>query len=329
MKMRLGTRTKFALVLLLLAGRPGLPCAHAQSHQDVGTAGDPLVVGTAVSTNTGDFHVVAGGNDIWGTADHFHFVYEPRTEDFDVAVRVESLQPVDRYSKAGLMARETLAAGSRHVLAAVNPVGPTIDGRSGGLGDNAYDFVTRPTTDAASTDWFLPSVDITALAYPNAWIRLQRQGNTFNGYRGSDGVNWTLIGQTTQALSATLFLGLATTPRNNTNGYTVQAHYRSYSGFSPPHITTQPQSVVAMPGGTATLQVAASGTAPLGFQWRKGGLPLLGSTATSLTFSPVQVSDAGSYDVVVTNFSGSSTSAPATFTITAPTLTVSRYGGGT
>ncbi|MCX6921966.1 MAG: DNRLRE domain-containing protein, partial [Verrucomicrobia bacterium] len=86
----------------------------------------------------------------------------------------------------------------------------------------------------------------------------------------------------------------------------------------PPQITTQPQSVVAVPGGTATLQVAANGTSPLGFQWRKGGIPLLGSTATSITFSPVQIADAGSYDVVVTNAWGSVTSSAAYVTVAFP-----------
>ncbi|MDI1338015.1 MAG: MBG domain-containing protein [Lacunisphaera sp.] len=87
-----------------------------------------------------------------------------------------------------------------------------------------------------------------------------------------------------------------------------------------PSITTQPTSQTVSAGGSASFTVGASGTAPFTYQWRKGGLAVVGNpTASSATLvlSNVQAADAASYDVVVSNGVGSPvTSAPATLTVT-------------
>jgi hypothetical protein len=78
-----------------------------------------------------------------------------------------------------------------------------------------------------------------------------------------------------------------------------------------PVITTQPASRTVSVGASVTFSVAISGTAPVSYQWRKGGVALAGATGSSLSFSPVQTTDAGTYDVVVSNSSGSVTSSGA------------------
>jgi Concanavalin A-like lectin/glucanases superfamily len=60
--------------------------------------------------------------------------------------------------------------------------------------------------------------------------------------------------------------------------------------------------------GSFTLTAGASGSPTLVYQRRKGGTNLAGQTAPSLTLTGVTVADAGSYDVVVSNGSGSVTS---------------------
>ncbi|HOC55404.1 MAG TPA: immunoglobulin domain-containing protein [Verrucomicrobiota bacterium] len=86
----------------------------------------------------------------------------------------------------------------------------------------------------------------------------------------------------------------------------------------PPAIVTQPQSRAVIEGTNVTFTVSASGTAPLSFQWRKGGTPISGATGTSYSLSNVQASDAGTYTVVVTNAAGSATSANAVLTVNVP-----------
>jgi len=84
----------------------------------------------------------------------------------------------------------------------------------------------------------------------------------------------------------------------------------------PPSITTQPASQTKNPGDTATFTVAASGTAPLSYQWQKNGGNISGATSATLTISDVQLSDAANYAVVVSNAGGTATSQSAALTVT-------------
>lgn len=90
-----------------------------------------------------------------------------------------------------------------------------------------------------------------------------------------------------------------------------------FSGDVPPIIVTNvPSSITAPVGGTAQLTISAIGTAPLSHQWRRDGLNLVsaghitGTTSSTLTLSPVQPTDLGTYTVVITNAAGSIASAP-------------------
>ncbi len=86
----------------------------------------------------------------------------------------------------------------------------------------------------------------------------------------------------------------------------------------PPEITTQPVDVTIRVGQNATLRVVAAGTAPLTYQWRKDGNPVAGANSATFRVMAAQPSDAGGYDVVVSNAAGSETSATALLTVSAP-----------
>jgi hypothetical protein len=92
-----------------------------------------------------------------------------------------------------------------------------------------------------------------------------------------------------------------------------------------PSITTQPASQTVTAGANVTFTVAASGTAPLSYQWKKSGANISGATSTSLALSGVTSADAGSYTVQVSNSAGSATSGTATLTVSpvvaAPSIT--------
>ena len=89
----------------------------------------------------------------------------------------------------------------------------------------------------------------------------------------------------------------------------------------PPRIVTQPQSQSILAGTSLTFSVAAAGTEPLGYQWRKDGAILVnggrisGVSATNLTLTNVGPTDAGAYDVVVTNAYGATNSQVAALTV--------------
>ena len=89
-----------------------------------------------------------------------------------------------------------------------------------------------------------------------------------------------------------------------------------------PTITTPPASQTAAVGNSVTFSAMASGTDPA-YQWRHGGTNLPGSTSTALVLPLVQMANAGSYDVVVTNVAGAVTSTPpAILTVINPAVFV-------
>jgi hypothetical protein len=86
----------------------------------------------------------------------------------------------------------------------------------------------------------------------------------------------------------------------------------------PPTIATQPTNQTVVPGGTATFQVTAGGSAPFSYQWWFGSAGLPAQTNSNLVLSNVQAGQAGPYSVVITNGSGSVTSVVAQLTVLAP-----------
>src|SRR5204863_845804 len=131
--------------------------------------GNPGLGGYITATPNG-FNVVGGGSDIGGTTDEFQFAYQIRNGNFDVEVRVESIDQINAWSKAGLMARASLNPDS--VFAAVLTT-PSIPGTF---------FESRATTagSAAMAGW-LP------VNHPYTWLRLQRIAATFSGFGSFDG----------------------------------------------------------------------------------------------------------------------------------------------
>ena len=82
-----------------------------------------------------------------------------------------------------------------------------------------------------------------------------------------------------------------------------------------PSIVSQPQSETALAGSTVAFSVSAVGDAPLGYQWRFQGANLPGQTNSTLTLPNVQLPNAGSYSVLVSNLIGSVLSSNALLTV--------------
>ena len=90
-------------------------------------------------------------------------------------------------------------------------------------------------------------------------------------------------------------------------------------GATPPSIDFDPQDQSALVGQDTSFSVQASGTAPLRYQWYYNtNTVLTNATSSILTLTNVQLTDSGGYSVVVTNGSGSITSAVAQLTVSLP-----------
>ena len=92
----------------------------------------------------------------------------------------------------------------------------------------------------------------------------------------------------------------------------------SAAALQPPGIASQPESQTVSAGTNVTFTVEATGSIPLGYQWRLNGTNLAGATTASLSLTNVQAANAGAYDVVVSNPAGLATSAPATLAVNLP-----------
>lgn len=162
--------------------------------QDVGAVG---ITGNAAYRN-GVFTVTGAGADIWGTSDAFHYAYVAVTGNCTMIARVNSVQDVDPWSKAGIMIRGSLNAGAANAYIAVTP-------------GNGVTWQTRSSTGGATVN--------TATAGLSApyWVKLVRSGNTFTGYRSPDGVSWTQEGTATFTVASTAYIGLALTSHNSSS----------------------------------------------------------------------------------------------------------------
>lgn len=84
-----------------------------------------------------------------------------------------------------------------------------------------------------------------------------------------------------------------------------------------PAITTSPLSRTVLEGDAIALNVVASGSGPLGFQWRFNGISVPVATNAALNIDYVLLENDGSYDCVVSNPGGTAVSAAARLNVLA------------
>ena len=89
---------------------------------------------------------------------------------------------------------------------------------------------------------------------------------------------------------------------------------------SSPAISTHPISQVVGSGSDVSFSVSINAGLAATYQWFKNGVSISGATRSTLVLTNVQLTDAASYTVTVTNSTGSVTSNAATLTLAAPRL---------
>ncbi len=306
--------------------------------------------GESYSFGPGNFELVAGGHDIFTGFDGMRFVYKEITGNFDIKMRVIN-QDAFRFSqKAGLHARISLDAFSPMVGVYNDAPLPQL---------NKSEGTARIVWGGGGISWGTNTV----AAYPNAWLRFRRSGQTFLRYSSTNGVNWLCDGQFSpqsggQAWPDTLYVGIGA--NCNVGGGAPQFGVRSqldgfgnFAGYSSPviTITTQPAanpSVAA--GASATLTVVASASnvpqnglgGELSYLWQKtnsavaGGwtnLPNAGITNAVLTTAALFGGDQNTHFRVIVTVPGGTpvTSTASRITITdavAPTLSINAGAPG-
>jgi fibronectin type 3 domain-containing protein len=167
----------------------GLPSPW--TNVDVGAVG---ASGTATYSN-GTFTIDGSGENIGNRSDEFHYVRQTASRDCSIIVRVASVENTNSAARAGIMIRETTAAGSRYAGVFVTP-------KSGVM------FQRRTSTGGRTS-----SNSVSGVTAPR-WLRLTRTGSTFRAYYSSNGVNWTQFGGNRSfTMTSNLTIGLVVSSR--------------------------------------------------------------------------------------------------------------------
>src|SRR5260221_9648480 len=185
-----------AVVSLLFLLFCNLVSAGTWTGQDIGSVG---VAGSdSYNGTTGVYTIAGSGADINGTADACHFVYQTLTADGELVARVASVQNTNASAKAGVMVRQSTAAGSINAFIAVTPTSGILSQQRTAL--NGSTTSTQTTTSTAPY-----------------WLKIVKDGTLISVYQSPDNVAWTYEGATRlSSLTSPVDIGFAVTSHSNT-----------------------------------------------------------------------------------------------------------------
>jgi regulation of enolase protein 1 (concanavalin A-like superfamily) len=170
-----------------------------------GPVGEPNVLGSAkFDPQHGKYTIKGGGADMWNTADHFHFAWQPMEGNCEVVARVTSLQKVKEWNKAGVMIRSELNKDAVVGMMACAP-------------DEKAQFMSRTTLGEKATS-------VKAVLSLPRWIKIERKGNILIGSESSDGQKWNEVARADiPTLPPLTFVGLAVSSQDP--GRVAEVHF--------------------------------------------------------------------------------------------------------
>lgn len=283
----------------------GAPLPAGWTDADIGSV--PAAGSASYDSGTTTW-TVKGSGMIYGTSDTFNFARVPMTGDGSIVAQISGVTA----AKAGLMYRDGTAANA--VLAGVYV-----------YGDGSAYFQARTSVGAAVSELG----GVTGLP-STAWLKLTRARNNFTAYYSTDGNNWNQIGNPTSVtMSSTVQAGLAVCGSSlNTATYNNVRAVAANAVVTAPTIAQQPTSLTVNAGDSASFSVTATGTTPLSYQWQKlvngTWVDISGATSPTFTLGSAPASDAGQYQVAVSNAAGQVVSNTVALTVNgAATYTLS------
>lgn len=154
------------------------------------------------TNNTGEINIVddnyiidASGYDIWGYSDAFNYFYAPLDGSSEISVKINKMNSVHHFSKAGIMIREGLTPSSKYVMLFLE-------------GNNSI-CVHHRNTDEGKT---LRKVLVDNISTP-VYLKLARNNNNFYCYFFSKNGKWELFHTLSLSMSVESYTGLVVCSR--------------------------------------------------------------------------------------------------------------------
>jgi len=161
---------------------------------DIGAVGQ---AGSVALDTQGDLTIEGSGNDIWGTADGFHYAFQTLKGDGQITAHIASQEATAPWAKAGVMIRADATSNAPHVMMALTP-------------EHSAAFLWRAMKGGVTY-----RVSGATKAVVPYWVRLVRVGNTFTGYISSDNKTYSRINSVTIPMGKNVYIGMAVTAHTN------------------------------------------------------------------------------------------------------------------
>jgi Bacterial Ig-like domain (group 1) len=155
--------------------------------------GNPALAGSD-SVSNGSWTISGSGTDIGGTADQFHFVWQPLVGDGGIRAQVLTQTNTNSRARAGVMLRQSTDPDAPFYAVVMTPQQGIFvldrTSRGGGVHTVANIAGTVPI-----------------------YLQVERSGTTYTAYTSSDGITWTSIAGSSVVLSpaGTWLAGMAVT----------------------------------------------------------------------------------------------------------------------
>ena len=189
-----GTVTLTGVSVSQAAPPPPNGCPGGWTCADVG---NPTPAGGQTVTG-GTWSISAGGADIFGTADQFHFASQALAADGSISAQLTAQTNTDPWAKAGMMIRQSTDPGAAYYAVFATP--------SNGIAVQYRSTQGALAQGAGSIAGVVPT-----------YLKVTRAGTTYTAYTSTDGVTWTAIpgSAVTLNMPGSLLQGIAVTSHNS------------------------------------------------------------------------------------------------------------------
>jgi hypothetical protein len=232
--------------------------------------GYPQITTTAVTETGGKMNLTGDGSDIWNNYDDFTFAYKTLSGDGSIVAKVTSVGTGSQtWAKGGVMIRDSLDGGAMDAYMIMTATA-----------GNGASFGNRPAVNAA----YNTSVDATTVVAVPYWVKIERVGDSFNGYVSSDGSSWTIFASADVVMSDPVYIGVCITSHLAGEQRTFQFESIKTTGnatgswqgaaISSPQYNSAQNLYVALQDSTGKVAVATDATAVNSASWVEVKMPL-------------------------------------------------------